>query len=40
MMVKMMIIPLDGGKRVTKLMEIWDQGRLGIGNGCQRLDRG
>lgn len=32
--VKITVWQLDGGKPVTKSTAIWDNGRLGMGNGC------
>lgn len=40
MMVNIVVMPFDGCDPVTKSMAMWDQGRLGMDNGCNRPDRG
>ena len=39
-MVSMVVLPLDGGRPVTKSREMLDHGRLGIGSGRSSPDRG
>ena len=38
--VRMVVLPSDGGKPVTKSRAMWDQGRLGMGRGRRRPERG
>ena len=38
--VRMVVLPLDGERLVTKSSAKWDQGRLGIGSGRSSLARG
>ena len=38
--VRMVVLPSDGGRPVTKSKAMWDQGRLGMGRGRSRPERG
>ena len=37
--VRMVVLPSDGGRPVTKSRAMWDQGRLGMGRGRSRPER-
>lgn len=39
-MVRMVVIPFDGGKPEMKSMETWDHGRLGMCKGWRRPEGG
>ena len=38
--VRMVVLPSDGGRPVTKSRAMWDQGWLGMGRGRRRPERG
>ena len=38
--VRIVVLPLDVGRPVVKSRAMCDQGRLGIGRGCSRPERG
>lgn len=39
-MVRIVLLPAEAGRPVTKSKEIWDQGRDGVDKGRRRLDDG